>query len=119
MTTVGALCAFALGERETPLAGDWPPQSIAELMRHAATRPARRNLDPSAADLRELLEQGFAALDAAAQLHGGRRFELADHAAQARALFDLESGRLALSPPRAAVFIDAFLALAAEAYLLH
>ena len=60
---------------------------------------------------------GLDALDELALRETGRRFARLGRRAQMRALFQLEVGRGRLSRRHASVFMDAFLALAAEAYL--
>jgi hypothetical protein len=106
---VAALCACVLGERGASTACDWPPRSVSELLRHADRVPA--------AELSWLLHDGLAALDEAAWQEARSGFVFADRATQLRAVFRLESGHGRLSRQRAGAFIDAFLTLAARAYL--
>jgi hypothetical protein len=104
---VEALCNCILGDRTAPLAGDWPPRSVAELMRQA----------PGAAGARSLIEQGLGVLDTAVMGDTGLGFAQLEQPRQLAALFRLEAGGPALSQERAEVFIDTFLTLAAQAYL--
>jgi hypothetical protein len=104
---VEALCNCILGDRAVPRAGDWPPHSVAELMQRA----------PGAAGARSLIEHGLGALDAAVVEDTGLGFAQLEPPRQLAALFRLEAGGPALSQERAEVFIDTFLALAAQACL--
>jgi hypothetical protein len=106
---VSALCACVLGEHGAPSACDWPPRSVSELLRHADRAPT--------AELSWLLHDGLAALDEAAWQEARSGFVFADRSTQLRALFRLEAGQGRLSRQRAGAFIDAFLTLAARAYL--
>jgi len=115
---VSALCACVLGERDEWTAHDWPPRSVAELVRHAAPGPGSTGPGLVTRELSRLLEEGLAALDELAWQKSGRCFAQVDHATQLRAVYHLESGHARLSRQRAAAFMDAFLTLAAEAYLL-
>ncbi|HTP74584.1 MAG TPA: hypothetical protein VML58_20415 [Burkholderiaceae bacterium] len=113
---VSALCTCVLGERDEWTAHDWPPRSVAELLRYSANGPGF----PGGLDRRELsslLEQGLAALDEVTFRISGQCFARVDAATRLRAVFHLESGQAGLSWRQAAAFMDAFLTLAAEAYL--
>ncbi|WP_280155902.1 hypothetical protein [Piscinibacter sp. XHJ-5] len=106
---VAALCVCVLGEST---AGGWPPRSIEELTPHTA--PAS---GVAATELSSLLDAGFAALDLAAVQETGQCFAQISRTAQLHALFRLEAGYSSLSCRRASLFLDAFLDLAAQAYL--
>jgi hypothetical protein len=116
-TLVGAMCMLALGERNHLTADDWPPQSIAQLMRGTGSQCRSVGCGLGARDLSTLLEQGLSALDEAVLSQTGLHFPMVDDDTRSRALFRLESGQLKLSSQRAAAFVDAFLTLAANAYL--
>jgi hypothetical protein len=114
-TLIGALCTLALGDCNFLTAADWPPRSIAQLIHGSQCQSIGFGFAVS--ELSTLLEQGTAALDEAVLSQTGLCFAMVDDQTQSRALFFLESGQLTLSSQRAAAFVDAFLALAAEAYL--
>ena len=108
---VAALCTCVLGEREGRESAAWPPRSVAELSGRSGGPASGRTQDPG------VLERGLDALDELALRETGRRFARLGRRAQMRALFQLEVGRGRLSRRHASVCMDAFLALAAEAYL--
>ena len=108
---VAALCTCVLGEREGRESAAWPPRSVAELSGRSGGPASGMTQDPG------VLERGLDALDELALRETGRRFARLGRRAQMRALFQLEVGRGGLSRRHASVFMDAFLALAAEAYL--
>ena len=110
-STVAALCTCALGEREGSASASWPPRSVAELSRRSGGAANGTTQDAG------LLEQGLAALDQLALHETGSRFARLDRRAQLRSIFRLEAGRGCLSRRHAIAFIDAFLTLAAQAYL--
>jgi len=114
---VAALCLCVLGEGGDVASDRWPPASIAELLAHAARSPAASTFGIARQELDALLAGGLAALDAGALEETGRSFAQVDRSRQLRTLFRLEAGQLALPRPRAAAFVDAFLTLAAQAYL--
>ena len=114
---VSALCICVLGDRDEWTPHDWPPRCVADLVRHAARGPGSTGRGLAKPELSSLLEEGLAALDALAWQKSGGCFARVDHATQLRAVSDLESGHARLSRQRAAAFMDAFLTLAAEAYL--
>ena len=104
---VAALCICVLGEHEGRVSAAWPPRSVAEL----------RGLSGGLAQNGALLEQGLDALDEMALRETGCCFARLDPQAQLRSLFQLEAGRGRLSRRQVSAFMDAFLTLAAEAYL--
>jgi hypothetical protein len=108
---VAALCTCVLGERDDAHPGGWPPRSLAEL---SAQVPD--SVDGLAGDA-PLLEQGLDALDDLALRETGWNFSRLDRRTQLRSLFQLEAGLGSLSRRSASAFIDAFLTLAAQAYL--
>jgi hypothetical protein len=116
-TTVQALCTCVLGDGSASAASAWPPRSISELTQLIDRRPGATIFGTPTVELESLLEQGLVALDEAARVETGCSFARIERPAQLRALFRLESGHLALPRRRAAFFVDAFLALAAQAYL--
>ena len=110
-SVVAALCLCVLGERDDGVVSRWPPQSLDELMRPVSGMPR------GMADRTLLLQQGLAAVDDVAIDETGVRFRELDRSTQLRTLFQLESGLGGLSRRHARDFIDAFLTLAAQAYL--
>jgi hypothetical protein len=108
---VAALCMCVLGECEDAIAGAWPPQSLAELSHRAG------GVTHGATGRSTLLEQGLDALDDLALRETGSSFSRLDRRTQLRSLFEFEAGLGRLSRGRASAFIDAFLTLAAQAYL--
>ena len=110
-TIVAALCTCVLGEGEGRESAAWPPRSVAELNGRLGG-PATGTAQDAG-----VLEQGLEALDELALRETGWRFARLDRRAQLRSLFQLEAGRGRLSRRSASVFMDAFLTLAAQAYL--
>jgi hypothetical protein len=108
---VAALCTCVLGEREGSPSASWPPQSVAELIGRSGGRATGMTRDAG------LLRQGLDALDDLALWETQWRFAPLDRRTQLRLLFQLETGRGRLSRRHASAFIDAFLTLAAQAYL--
>jgi hypothetical protein len=108
---VAALCLCVLGEWDDGVLSRWPPQSLDELTRSVSGMPR------GMADSTLLLQQGLAAVDDLAMDETGVRFRQLDRSTQLRTLFQLESGLGGLSRRHARDFIDAFLTLAAQAYL--
>jgi hypothetical protein len=108
---VAALCTCVLGERDGCASAAWPPRSVAELSGRSDDTATGMTQDPG------VLEQGLAALDELALRETRWRFAWLDARAQRRLLFQLEAGRGRLSRRHASAFIDAFLTLAAQAYL--
>ena len=108
---VAALCKCMLDERDGRESAAWPPRSVAEL--------SGRSGDPATGTAQDagVLEQGLDALDQLALRETGWRFARLDRRAQLRSLFQLEAGRGRLSRRHASAFMDAFLTLAAQAYL--
>ena len=108
---VAALCTCMLGERDGRESAAWPPRSVAELSGRSGGSATGMTQDPG------VLEQGLDALDELALRETGWRFARLDRRAQLRSLFQLEAGRGRLSRRHASAFMDAFLTLAAQAYL--
>ncbi|HEX6704100.1 MAG TPA: hypothetical protein VF169_05015 [Albitalea sp.] len=113
-SAVAALCTCVLGDST---AGGWPPRSIAELMRRVEPPSGATVFGFEVGELSTLLDEGLAALDLASMQEAGMSFARSDRSSRLHALFRLESGQSSLSRRRAALFVDAFLALAAQAYL--
>ena len=108
---VAALCLCVLGGREDGVVSRWPPQSLDQLTRSVSGMPC------GMVDSTSLLQRGLSAVDELAMDKTGKRFRELDCPAQLRTLFQLESGMGRLSRRHARDFIDAFLVLAAQAYL--
>ena len=109
-SVVAALCLCVLGARGDGVVSRWPPQSLEELTRPVSDMP--RDMADST-----FLQQGLAAVDSLAMDEQGVRFRQLDRCTQLRTFFRLESGLGRLSRRQAREFIDAFLTLAARAYL--
>ena len=108
---VAALCTCVLGEREGSESAAWPPRSVVELCGRSGGPVTGTAQDAG------LLEDGLDALDELARRETGWRFARLDQRRQLRSLFQFEAGRGRLSRRHASAFMDAFLTLAAQAYL--